>query len=95
MGNEKNQKISHDIKTKVIKFLTNNGANKMQKYTKRKNQKVDVNHKTNFSCNLFTLLEFDKFNDLANRAGINKTAYFRLMLKRELKDQSIMKSIIA
>jgi len=66
----------------------------MNTYIERKKRKIDVNHKTNFSCNLFTLLEFDKFQELANKSGMNKTAYFRLMLKRELKDQSIYKSLM-
>ena len=61
--------------------------------TKLFGSRLDENHKTNFSCNLYTLLEFDKFQQLADEAGINKTAYFRLMLKRELKEKRILKGI--
>jgi len=45
--------------------------------------------KTNFSCNLFTETEFDPFQKLADSVGLNKTAYFRLMLTRELKEERI------
>ena len=50
--------------------------------------------KTNFSCNLFTETEFDPFQGLADDVGLDKTAYFRLMLRRELKEKRIQKMIL-
>jgi len=47
----------------------------------------------NFSCNLFIETEFDPFQRLADEAGIDKTAYFRIMLKGELKKKSVLKAI--
>ena len=49
--------------------------------------------KTNFSCNLFTETEFDPFQSLADQAGVNKTDYFRFMLKKELKEKRILKQL--
>jgi len=45
--------------------------------------------KTNFSVMLHTDEEFEPFQALAESAGMDKTTYFRQMLRRELKEERI------
>ncbi|NIO87891.1 MAG: hypothetical protein GTN53_45340 [Candidatus Aminicenantes bacterium] len=56
-------------------------------------QKVDDNHKTNFSCNLKTLSQFEPFQEYADECGMDKTALFRIMLKNELSKKTVLKAL--
>jgi len=50
-----------------------------------------VKDKTNFSCNLFTETEFKPFQELADSVSMDKTQYFRQMLRKELRKPTIAK----
>jgi len=50
--------------------------------------------KTNFSCNLNTQTEFEPFQAMCDECGINKTEFFRIMLRGQLKSRAIQKSLL-
>lgn len=50
--------------------------------------------KTNFSCMLDTKKEFDMLQKMADSVGLDKTAFFRVMLKREIKYKTVVQSIL-
>lgn len=50
--------------------------------------------KTNFSCILDTKKEFNPFQKMADSVGLDKTSLFRLILRKEIKDKTVVKSIL-
>lgn len=58
------------------------------------NKRIDYyENKTNFSAHLNTETEMKPFVELVKKSGLSRTAYFKLMLKKELKQKSVLKSV--